>query len=327
MVFGPLTRRPGVRILTYHSVGSRNHEMNVSPERFRKQMEWLARNAEVIPLSAALGYLKGGEPLITGTSDPSDPSDRSDKPQTFLPQSRISNFQSPIPNPQSPIFSPQSRISNPQSPISNPQSPVDNPQSPVVITFDDGYRDNLLDAAPVLSALGLPATVFVVVGRVGGTLDHDETDPANALMTWQDIEQWLASGLDVGCHSMTHRRLSGLSEAEQRAEIIESSRLVHERIGRPIDAFAYPFGSAYDYDSTSVRLVSEGGYACGLSNRYGVNRADSDRWALKRIWIDATDDIKTFQAKVNGRLDILSILDSPAGLASRRSLNRLLRMK
>jgi peptidoglycan/xylan/chitin deacetylase (PgdA/CDA1 family) len=320
MVFGPLTRRPGVRILTYHSVGSRNHEMNVSPECFRKQMEWLARNAEVIPLSAVLGYLKGGEPLITGTPDPSDPSDKSVRPEIFLPQSPISNFQSPIPNPKSPI-------PNLQSPIPNPQSPIPNLQSPVVITFDDGYRDNLLNAAPVLSALGLPATVFVVVSRVGGTLDHDEAGPANALMTWQDIEQWLASGLDVGCHSMTHRRLSRLSEAEQRAEIIESSRLLHERIGRPIDAFAYPFGSAYDYDSTSVRLVREGGYACGLSNRYGVNRADSDRWALKRIWIDATDDIKTFQAKVNGRLDILSILDSPAGLASRRSLNRLLRMK
>ena len=60
-----------------------------------------------------------------------------------------------------------------------------------MITFDDGYRDNLLNAAPILHALGLPATVFVVAGRVGGALDHDDAhDPANALMNWHDLEKW-----------------------------------------------------------------------------------------------------------------------------------------
>ena len=170
--------------------------------------------------------------------------------------------------------------------------------------------------------------MFIVAGRVGGTLDHDDTgDGTDALMTWQDLEQWIALGLDVGCHSMTHRRLSQLSEDEQRSEIVDSLRLLRERTGRTIDAFAYPFGSASDYDPMSVRLVREAGFACGLSNRYGVNGRHCDRWAMRRIWIDSTDDLRTFQAKVDGRLDILSILDSPAGLACRRALNQILRVR
>jgi len=256
MLLGPLTRRRGLRILTYHSVGARDHDMNVRPEQFREQMEWLAKDKCVIPLDAALET-----------------------------------------------------------------------EESVVITFDDGYRDNLVNAAPVLHALGLPATVFIVAGRVGGILDHDTSDPSNKLMRWPDIEQWLAGGFNIGCHSMTHRRLSQLSEEEQRGEIIDSARLLRERFSYPVEAFAYPFGSAADYDATSIRVVREAGFTLALSNRYGVNELERDRWALRRIWIDATDDLGTFRAKVEGRLDVLSILDSPAGLAARRSLNRVLGVK
>jgi peptidoglycan/xylan/chitin deacetylase (PgdA/CDA1 family) len=297
MLLGPLMRQRGVRILTYHSVGKRNHDMNVSPERFREQMEWLARNAEVIPLSAVLERQEGDEPEQTLRQLP-------------LITSTTAADTAPF----------ESKIQNPKSKIKG--------ACRVAITFDDGYRDNLLNAAPILHALELSATVFIVAGRVGGTLDHDDTgDGVDALMTWQDIEQWIALGLDVGCHSMTHRRLSQLSEDEQRSEIVDSLRLLRERTGHQIGAFAYPFGSAYDYDAISVRLVCEAGFACGLSNRYGVNGRRCDRWAMRRIWIDSTDDMRTFQAKVDGRLDILSILDSPAGLACRRALNLTLRVR
>jgi len=298
MLLGPLARRHGVRILTYHSIGKRNHDMNVSPERFREQMEWLARNAEVIPLLALFERQEW------------------DGPRQTLEESSLITIASTITS--------KSTIAADTAPF---ESKIAGARQ-VVITFDDGYRDNLLNAAPVLHALGLPATVFIVAGRVGGKLDHDHADDAgNALMTWQDIEQWIALGLDVGCHSMTHRRLSRLPEDEQRTEIIDSLQLLGERTGRQIGAFAYPFGSAYDYDVTSVRLVREAGFACGLSNRYGVNGRQCDRWAMRRIWIDSTDDLRTFQAKVDGRLDILSILDSPAGLACRRALNRVLRVR
>jgi peptidoglycan/xylan/chitin deacetylase (PgdA/CDA1 family) len=254
--YGPFARRKGLRILTYHSVGARRHDMNVQPENFREQMEWLARNREILPLEIAVKSKSG-----------------------------------------------------------------------LAITFDDGYKDNLTNAAPVLKKLGLPATVFIVTDRIGTFLDHDDPTPPNKLMTWEEIEQWNSLGLGIGGHSSTHRRLSSLTEEEQISEISHCAAELELRLSRPITAFAYPFGSAWDYNDASMRLVREFGFSFALSNRYGVNNQDESEWELRRIWIDSTDDMQMFRAKVEGDLDIMSVLDSRAGLTARKCLNHLLHVR
>lgn len=198
----------------------------------------------------------------------------------------------------------------------------------VAITFDDGYRDNLLYAAPILDELGFPATVFVVAGRVGGMLDHD-TDPVTAaLLTWDEVRELESIGLTIGAHTLSHRRLSGLPEEEQRREIGGCVEVLEKELGHSISAFAYPFGSAMDYTELTKRLVRESGFAFALSNRYGPNRpGTADPWALRRIWVDATDTLATFEAKVNGRLDLLAVLDSGMGIRARRLLNWALRVQ
>ncbi|MBN2311374.1 MAG: polysaccharide deacetylase family protein [Candidatus Hydrogenedentes bacterium] len=252
---GLAPRRGGdSRILTYHSVGSREHEMNVSVEAFRAQMAWLAEHCRPIPLAEAAQAAPG-----------------------------------------------------------------------VAVTFDDGYRDNLTHAAPVLHEFGIPATVFVVAGRMGGMLDHDHDPATSSLLTWDEARELASAGVEIGAHSMSHRRLAHLDPAEQRDEIAESARLIERHLGAPPASFAYPFGAATDYTETTVRLVRECGFTCAVSNRYGTNRAGADAWTLRRIWIDATDSPASFRAKVDGRLDWLAALDSAWGVAARRRLNRLLR--
>ena len=243
------------RILTYHSVGHRNHEMNVTPEAFREQMTWLAREGNVLPLSEAAQGRPG-----------------------------------------------------------------------VAVTFDDGYLDNLTEAAPIMLELGIPATVFIVAGRAGEYLDHDRHTEASRLMTWDQIRELESIGVSIGAHTMTHARLSTLSETQQREEIADCATLMAERLGHPIEAFAYPFGSAADYNERSVSLVRDAGFAYACSNRYGANRAGLlERFALRRIWIDATDSLVTFQRKVLGHLDLLGALESRPALAARRILNRATR--
>ena len=245
---------PCSRILTYHSVGDREHEMNVAPDAFRAQMEWLAEHAEVCPLAKSVGGARG-----------------------------------------------------------------------VAITFDDGYRDNLAVAAPILADAGLSASVFVVAGRVGMRLAHDRDIETGALMTWEEILELESMGWAVGAHSLTHRRLARLSRSEQRTEIRACTRLLEDNLGHGIEAFAYPYGSELDFDQTTKTLVRECGYSFALSNRYGVNAAECDRWALRRIWIDRTDTQASFQAKVSGALDALAWLDSPAAIRARRVVNSLLK--
>jgi len=244
------------RILTYHSIGLRDHDMNVRPDPFRRQMEWLACHAEVITLADAA-----------------------------------------------------------------------DPKPGVAVTFDDGYRDNLLNAAPILRELDIPATVFIVAGRVGGMLDHDTAPETAALLTWDEIRGLEAMGFTIGAHTLTHRRLSQLDPEEQREEIAGCARSLEENLGHAPAAFAYPFGSSADYTPLSKQLVRESGFAFAVSNRYGPNGPGADRWALRRIWIDATDTLESFKAKVEGRLDLLAVLDSGAGLRARRALNRMLGVK
>lgn len=253
MVPGKLFRKRGGRILTYHSVGTRDHEMNVTPGEFRVQMEWLAQYAKVVPLQV---IAEGGEG--------------------------------------------------------------------VAITFDDGYRDNLLHAAPVLRALNLPATFFVVPGRLGGMLDHDWDEESSLLLSWDEVGALEQMGFEIGAHTLTHPRLSRLAVDGQQAEIFGCAKALQEALGHAVAAFAYPFGSAWDYDADSIRLVQEAGFRFAVSNRYGVNGLSLDRWALHRIWVDATDTLRTFRAKVDGRLDGLCLLDSPAGLRMRTRLNQFL---
>ena len=243
------------RILTYHSIGARRHEMTVTTEAFRAQMHWLAGHVPVITLLEASRGAPG-----------------------------------------------------------------------VAITFDDGFQDNLRNAAPILTELRLPATVFLVTGRMGGLLNN-EPDPVNGrLMTWQEAGELRAMGLQLGAHTVSHARLSALTEEQQRAEIFGCQFAFEQHFGGRATVFAYPFGSALDYDTASVRLVREAGYEAAVSNRYGYNRAQSDPSDRRRNWIDASDSLTSFRAKVTGRLDLLRILDSAPGMYVRRRLNRLLRV-
>lgn len=253
------TPRPAVRILTYHSIGHRTHEMNVTPAAFAEHMAWLAEHLPVIPLAEAATH----DPAVNGSA--------------------------------------------------------------VVLTFDDGYADNLHEAAPVLAKHSFAATVFMVAGCAGGHIAAGGTGAADRLMSWEELATWRAAGHTVGAHTMTHARLSTLPEAAQTAEIRGSVALIAERLGEPVNTFAYPFGSARDYDATTMQLVRAAGCTIAVSNRYGYLDASADAWEWRRIWIDATDTRASFAAKATGRLDALRVLDSPAAIAGRRLLNRALR--
>lgn len=242
----------GTRILTYHSVGERRHEMNVRLRDFEEQMAWLNGRVPVIPLEAAINGARG-----------------------------------------------------------------------VAITFDDGFVDNLRHAAPVLQSHGFPATVFMVAGRAGAWLDG-EPDPAlGRLMDWTELAELAAMGFEVGGHTLNHPRLSQLDAPAQRTEITGCRDLLEQQLQRPVRAFAYPYGSALDYNADSMAAVREAGYAFACSNRYGPAGPHDSRWEARRIWIDATDSLPLFAAKVTGRLDALQWLDSPMGIRLRRALNRM----
>lgn len=108
------------------------------------------------------------------------------------------------------------------------------PARPVVLTFDDGYLDVYQNAYPILQQYGFVATFYIIANTV---------DAAGSLNT-RKLQKLLASGWEIGSHSMTHADLTTDSDWEN--EIINARLVLEEKLDTEIRTFAYPYGKAND---------------------------------------------------------------------------------
>lgn len=116
------------------------------------------------------------------------------------------------------------------------------------------------------------------------------TMPENAaeqlFMTWDELREMRAAGMDIGSHSHTHRILSHLSLDEQTDELRGSKAILERELGEPIHSIAYPVGARDSFTNDTERLTREAGYRVGFSFIGGVNRAQPPRFALRRIAVE-----------------------------------------
>src|SRR5262249_34062288 len=154
----------------------------------------------------------------------------------------------------------------------------------VVLTFDDGYRDFLQDAAPVLEEMRLSATIFLVADRMGETnaWDARHGDPERSLLTWREASELAARGFQFGSHSRTHRPLPQLSDAELRDEIEGSKAILENRLGFEVAHFSYPHGL---FDERCLEHLRRAGYASACADIRGGNRKGIDPYQLRRSLI------------------------------------------
>ena len=163
----------------------------------------------------------------------------------------------------------------------------------VGLTFDDGYANIGKNVVPELLRHNFTATMFIVADRVGGTNEWDG-EPAWPLMTARQVAEVAAAGMEIGSHSATHIRLTGLDADRLRKEIIDSKSNLSELLGLPIRGFAYPHGSM---DAAARQAVRDAGYeyACAVETpmtvmgdmalpRFVVGQRDTaNRLAAKKI--------------------------------------------
>jgi len=145
------------------------------------------------------------------------------------------------------------------------------PSRPVAITFDDGYRDVLWYAAPLLHRLRMPATAFVITGRIGG--------PDPSFLTWPELGRLEALGVAIGSHTVHHLELTLLSVAQARYELDASRHALQAHLHRPVRWFAYPAGR---FDVQAEELVRRAGYLLALTTEPGALQIGADPYALHR---------------------------------------------
>ncbi len=117
-------------------------------------------------------------------------------------------------------------------------------------------------------------------------------------LTWDEVRTVADSGIDIGAHGQTHRRLSWLSESEQREELERPRRILQSHLNREILALAYPYGWPGAFDATTERLAREAGYRVAFSAGEGVNRAGrTNPFAIRRLGIGFADSPDLLRAR------------------------------
>ncbi len=172
-------------------------------------------------------------------------------------------------------------------------------QPAVALTFDDGYADFHTYALPALAKFKATATLYVTTGHLDGIAtwtkgDHDAT---RHMLSWTQLAEVASAGVEIGAHSRSHPELDRLRADELRTEVTDPRGELADRLGVPVDSFAYPFG----YHSAAVRAeVAAAGYlsACGVQDM--MTRQQSDPLTLPRLSMDADTDVDGLRRMLGG---------------------------
>ncbi|BCJ48551.1 polysaccharide deacetylase [Actinoplanes sp. NBRC 14428] len=137
----------------------------------------------------------------------------------------------------------------------------------LAVTFDDGYRDFLTAAVPVLAEAGAGATLYASVGHLGRHADWlgRWSPDFGALLSWEELAEVADAGVEIGNHSLVHHPLDVLPAAQLREETVRSKDELEQRLGRRVRSFAYPHG----YNGAKVRAAV---LAAGHDNATEVGR-------------------------------------------------------
>jgi peptidoglycan/xylan/chitin deacetylase (PgdA/CDA1 family) len=154
-----------------------------------------------------------------------------------------------------------------------------------VLTFDDGYKSWVTEAAPTLRNLGLPATFFISSGLLG----EDKPNNAEFLnsrlqltgdtvgLTKQDVRDLAGQGFTIGGHTSNHSNLSQMfDDAQITLEIAQDKQELERIIGREIRYFAYPYGGCRNERVNLSGLVEGAGYMGAVTTVAGFNTSVTD---------------------------------------------------
>lgn len=164
-----------------------------------------------------------------------------------------------------------------------------------VITFDDGYVDNLA-ACEELQKRGMRATWFIVSGSVGREPAWPaDGRPAGRLLNAAELREMQTGGMEIGSHTVSHARLTELDDARLTQELAASRAALEDLLGAAVGSFAYPYGA---WDERCAAAVQQAGYAAACTTRTGWALRDNTPYQLRRLTVFNTDTAGSLARKL-----------------------------
>ncbi len=188
------------------------------------------------------------------------------------------------------------------------------PPKSVIITFDDGYMENYLNALPILERYDFKATFFI-------TSDYIDSEEPFRWLDWDELllsqfrenkTDWLPlsrqmlrtmsdCGFSIGSHTKSHPALTAVEESVAIEEVKGSKQRLEEILSKPVTSFSYPYG---ELNETVKSLVKAAGYKVAVGTMMGpANTIKSDFFELSRVAFVRRDSFLRFKNKVRGAYD------------------------
>ena len=162
------------------------------------------------------------------------------------------------------------------------------PPKPIIITFDDGYRDQYENAFPLLRQYGYIATFFIF---------NQPIDTYNiSYLTWEMVIEMHKAGMEFGSHSYDHPNLSGKDVDFLVYQILGSKEALEERIGEPVRIFSYPSGR---YDALTIKVLESANFWGAVTTQPGARQSYGRRFELPRVRINGNDSAANLADKLS----------------------------
>ena len=139
---------------------------------------------------------------------------------------------------------------------------------------------NLVEQAKTLT----PEQRFRWIARLEAAVDGPVCPTWDGMMSWQQLQELVQGGHEIGSHSMSHPILPLCSEEQIGYEVKHSRQILQERLNSPVETFCYPNGN---YDAKTLQALQQAGYRQAVTTQWGPNQRDASWFTLRRCDIQS----------------------------------------